>query len=147
MKVLQFITLILTAVALMPGGAHLFSLPNKIDLAQASYFTVQGIYNGWAWFGVVLIGNLVALAALAVTVRAQRKRFALTAISFACQVVALGIFFAFVFPTNQATANWTNAPSDWQMLRLSWEYGHAASAICAFAGFCALALSVLVQKE
>ncbi len=147
MKALQFTALVLTALALVPAGAHIFSLSNKIHLGRADYFVVQGIYSGWAWFGVVLIANLIALAALAVAVRRQRKPFALTLVSLACQIATLGLFFAFVFPTNQATANWTAIPPNWQALRQSWEYGHAASALFAFAGFCALALSVLAARE
>jgi hypothetical protein len=31
---------------LVPSGAHLFALPNKIGLAQDQYFVVQNIYRG-----------------------------------------------------------------------------------------------------
>jgi hypothetical protein len=147
MKALQFVALILTAIALMPAGAHLFSLPNKIHLAKDDYFIVQSIYSGWAFFGVVLIGNLIALAALAFVTRAQATPFVLVVISLACQLATLIIFFAFVFPTNQATDNWTAAPANWEALRRSWEYGHAASAVVAFAGFCTLAGSVLTTRN
>jgi len=34
LKTVQFVALAATALALMPAGAHLFSLPTKIDLAQ-----------------------------------------------------------------------------------------------------------------
>ena len=50
----------LTALALVPAGAHLFELPNKIGLDQEPYFIVQGIYRGWALFGIVLFGALAA---------------------------------------------------------------------------------------
>ena len=39
-RVVQFLANILTALALVPAGAHLFELPNKIGLAQEAYFTV-----------------------------------------------------------------------------------------------------------
>jgi hypothetical protein len=45
---------------LVPSGAHLFALPNKIGLAQDQYFVVQNIYRGWALFGIVLFGALIA---------------------------------------------------------------------------------------
>ena len=147
MKALQAAALILTAIALMPAGAHFFSLPNKIHLARDDYFIVQSIYSGWAYFGVVLIGNLIVLAALAFLSRAQTTPFVLVVISLACQFVALIVFFAFVFPTNQATGNWTAVPANWETLRRSWEYGHAASAVIAFAGFCALVASVLTTRK
>jgi hypothetical protein len=38
----------LTALAVVPAGAHFFELPNKIRLSQEQYFTEQGIYRGWA---------------------------------------------------------------------------------------------------
>jgi hypothetical protein len=47
LRVVQFLAVLLTALALVPSGAHLFELPNKIDLARDAYLTVQGIYAGW----------------------------------------------------------------------------------------------------
>jgi hypothetical protein len=47
-RLVPFAAIILTALALVPGGAHLLALPNKIGLTQADYFIVQGIYRGWA---------------------------------------------------------------------------------------------------
>lgn len=49
-KLLQWIALLFMALTLVPAGAHLFALPNKIDLAAEPYFVVQGIYRGWALF-------------------------------------------------------------------------------------------------
>ena len=43
---LHFLAIVFTALALVPGGAHLFALPNKIDLDVEPYFVVQGIYRG-----------------------------------------------------------------------------------------------------
>ena len=40
LKVTQFFALVLTALALVPAGAHLFVLPNKSNLSQEQYFTV-----------------------------------------------------------------------------------------------------------
>jgi hypothetical protein len=41
---------------------------------------------------------------------------------------SLVVFFVWTFPTNQATANWTVVPENWQELRRQWEYSHAAGA-------------------
>jgi hypothetical protein len=71
----QFFAVVLTALALVPGGAHLFELPNKIGLPREGYFTVQGIYRGWALFGFVLFGAVAANLALAVRVRRRRRPF------------------------------------------------------------------------
>jgi hypothetical protein len=43
MKTLQFVAMVLTALALVPSGAHLFALPNKIHLRETDYFITQGI--------------------------------------------------------------------------------------------------------
>src|SRR3546814_2690209 len=55
LRVMQFAAIVLTALALVPAGAHYFELWNKIDLSQEHYFVVQGIYRGWALFGFVLL--------------------------------------------------------------------------------------------
>ena len=78
MKSLQFVALVLTALALVPGGAHLFALPNKIR--ESSYFVAQTIYRGWALLGIVLIAALLANVSLAVLTRAQRVPFIFLAI-------------------------------------------------------------------
>jgi hypothetical protein len=38
MKSLQFVAMVLTTLALVPGGAHLFALPTKIHLSETDYF-------------------------------------------------------------------------------------------------------------
>jgi hypothetical protein len=48
LRVTQFTAIILTALALVPGGAHLLELAHKITLDQAQYLTVQQLYRGWA---------------------------------------------------------------------------------------------------
>jgi hypothetical protein len=139
MKIAQFLALVFTALALVPVGAHLFALPNKLQLDQADYFIAQGIYRGWAWLGVASIGAIVTNAAAAIAVRTQ-------VVSTLLMLATLAIFFAFAFPANQATANWTVMPDDWQFLRRQWEYSHAVNAAITFAAFCATALSTLLSR-
>jgi hypothetical protein len=64
--------MMLTALALVPGGAHLFALPNKIGLSESDYFITQGVYRSWALLGIVLIGAAIANLALALLIRDQR---------------------------------------------------------------------------
>jgi uncharacterized membrane protein len=134
-------------LALVPGLAHLFELPNKIYLAEADYFVVQNIYRGWSLFGTVLIANLLANAALAFALRREHGALWLTLANLLCIVVSLTIFFVFTFPTNQATDNWTTIPANWEQLRWQWEMSHAANAAIGFIGFCSLTLSVLLTRE
>ena len=146
MRALKFLAVVLTALALVPGGAHLFALPNKIHLTESNYFIVQNIYRGWALFGIVLFGALFANLALAWAMRGQRA-FVFVLIYLGCLVANLVIFFAFTFPANQATNNWTEVPADWQQLRWQWEVSHAVNAVITFVGFCSLAMSLLVEEN
>lgn len=147
MKVLQFVAMVLTALALVPGGAHLFSLPNKIHLSENNYFIAQSIYRGWALLGIVLIGAILANLALTVVTRGQRAPFIFVLISLLCLLVTLAIFFGFTFPANQATNNWTEIPPNWAQLRWQWEVSHAANAAITFVAFCSLTMSVLTSRD
>lgn len=147
MKVVQFLALVFAALALAPAVAHLASLPNKIDLAQTDYFISQNVYRGWALFGVALIGALLSELALVIALRAQRTPLLCAGFALLCQIGTLAIFFAFTFPTNKATDNWTSIPANWEQLRRQWEISHAVNAVIALVGFCALVLSVLLTHE
>jgi hypothetical protein len=146
-KLLQFVAMVLTALALVPVGAHLLELPNKIHLSESDYFITQSIYRGWALLGIVLIGAAIANLALALLMRAQRAPSIFALISGLCLVVTLLIFFAFMFPANQATNNWTQIPPDWQQLRWRWEFSHAVNAVITFFAFCALTISLLLTRK
>jgi hypothetical protein len=147
LRVAQFLALVFTALALVPAGAHLFELPNKIGLAEDDYFVVQGIYRGWALFGIALFGALGANLAAAILVRRQRAPFWLAFLGFLLVAATLVIFFTWTYPTNQATSNWTVVPENWQELRLQWEYAHATNAVLTFLALCAISLSVLLTRR
>jgi hypothetical protein len=146
-KTLQFVAMVLTALALVPSGAHLFALPNKIHLSETDYFITQGIYRGWSLFGIVLISAILANFTLAVVTRNQHRPFIFTLINLLCLLATLAIFFAFTFPANQATNNWTEIPANWEQLRWQWELSHSINAAITFVGFCSLTISVLVARE
>jgi len=147
LKIVQFLALTLTALALVPSGAHLFALPNKINLVAEQYFIVQNIYRGWSLFGVVLIGALVANLALELLLRGRGAPFLLALFAFLCIALTLVVFFIWTYAANQATNNWTTIPADWEYLRRQWEYSHAANALVTFVAFCAVALSVLTARK
>src|SRR5215472_3022140 len=75
LRLVQFLAIMLTALALVPSGAHLAALPNKIAMAQTAYFVAQQIYAGWALFGIVPFGALVANLAHAVALRKLGRSF------------------------------------------------------------------------
>jgi hypothetical protein len=147
LKIVQFLALALTALALVPSGAHLFELPSKINLEAEPYFIIQNIYRGWSLFGIVLIGALIANLALALLLRGRGAPFALALFGSICIALTLVIFFIWTYPANQATNNWTMIPNDWEQLRRRWEYSHAVNAVITFAAFCSVAVSSLMAKE
>jgi hypothetical protein len=143
----SFLAIVLTALALVPSGAHLFALPNKIGLEQNQYFIVQNMYRGWALFGVVLIPAALANFASAFVRRGQGTPFWLALAAGVLIVLTLVVFFTFIFPGNQATNNWTAAPENWPMLRERWEYGHAINALITFVALCCSTLAALAPRE
>ncbi|MEZ5830327.1 MAG: hypothetical protein R3D05_04045 [Dongiaceae bacterium] len=133
MKTLQYIALILTALALVPGGAHLMSMLAKIDMPEQPYFVAQQIYRGWAWAGVAIIAALLANLGSALLARQFPRQFCLSLAAALLVAASLAVFFAWTYPANQATGNWTSIPDGWEQLRTQWEYSHAAGAILMFA--------------
>ncbi|MEQ9331971.1 hypothetical protein [Thalassobaculum sp.] len=140
---LRILAVVLTALALVPAGAHLLELPNKMALLRDDYVTVQSIYSGWALLGAVLIAALVSDLALAVSLRRDRRAGGLALLGGLLIAVSLAIFFVWVFPANQATGNWTSVPANWKALRAHWEYGHAVNAIVTFAALWAVTAAAI----
>jgi hypothetical protein len=148
MMALRLTALALTAIILVPSGAHLFALPNKIGLGSGAYFTVQGIYAGWALFAFPIAAAILANGALAIAERRRDRVAARWALFSALLILAsLGVFFLWVFPGNRATANWTSVPDGWEALRRSWEYGHAASAVIVFAALLATGRAIVGSRR
>ena len=147
LRVIQFLAVVVTALALVPGGAHLFALPNKITLAMDQYFIVQSLYRGWFLFGAMLLAALILNFALAILVFYQTRPFAFAALACLCIGLTLVIFFIWTYPANAETNNWTEVPRNWERLRTQWEYSHAANAVILFVALCSSTLSVLTTRE
>jgi heme/copper-type cytochrome/quinol oxidase subunit 1 len=146
-RVLQLAAVILTALALVPGGTHLFELPHKIGLPQEQYFIVQSLYRGWSLFGAVIIAAIIANLALALMLWRRDRQFWP---SFAAGLILAGtlaIFFEWTYPANQATNNWTMMPPDWDALRSQWEWSHAANAVLTFMALCCTSLSAVLLRD
>ena len=86
----------------------------------------QQSYRGWALFGFAVLGALGSVGALAATQM---------------------LFWAFTFPANRATDNWTHLTAEWTTLRTRWEYSHAASAVLTLIAFCALAIAIVDRTD
>lgn len=147
MRLVRFIGLVFTAIALGAGLAHLLALPNKIHLSREDYLIVQQIYRGWALLGIADLGALLSTLVLVVISRRKRGSFLGAAVALVCMAAALAIFFTFTYPANQQTNNWTVLPDHWPALRQQWEYSHAAGACLYLIAFVSLILSILVKCE
>jgi len=146
-RVVQFVAILFTVLALIPGAAHLIELPNKMALDRESYMTVQRIYRGWALAGVVLLGALLTTLWLAIISRSQGLPMLLAFSAFALLLVTLITFFVWVYPVNQATAQWTIATVDFERRRARWEYTHAANAVLTLVAVAATAAASLTWRN
>lgn len=147
LRTLQTLAIVFTALALVPAGAHFFELFSKMQLGREEYFVVQGIYRGWALFGIVLFAALFFDLALAIARRRQRWPFRFALAGFLLMAATLVIFFVWTFPANQATSNWTVSPENWESLRRQWEFAHAANAVLTFCALIAVTLSVVGARR
>lgn len=146
-RTIQFLAIIVTALTLIPAGAHLAALPNKIGLSQADYFTVQGIYRGWAILGWLWPSALILNALLAILMRSQAGPCWLALLAAACFALMLVIFVLWTLPANQETENWTTVPANWESLRRQWELSHAANTAIALLALCLSTLSALSWRQ
>jgi uncharacterized membrane protein YeiH len=94
LQLVQFLAIMLTALALVPSGAHLAALPNKMAMGQVAYFVAQQIYAGWALFAIVL--------AHAIVLRKLGRSFSYALASFLLIAANLAIFFVWTFPTKSS---------------------------------------------
>ncbi len=145
--ILRLCSVLLTAIALAAALAHLLALPNKIGLPAQDYLTVQQIYRGWALLGTALFGALVCTSVLAMKVRSNRPVLKPVAVTAVCIGVSLILFFAFTFPANQQTHNWTMLPDNWQHLRAQWEYSHAVNAIIYLIALASLTVGLIRESH
>jgi hypothetical protein len=142
-EVLFFVAMLATALALGGALAHLFELPNKIGLSREDYLVMQRAYDGWNQLGWLLLVQLLSLIAVAVLSRGRRDVLWPVLVAIFGLLAAQGVFWAFTFPANVATQNWTVIPADWEALRAQWEYSHAAGAGFQLLAMCALIVAAL----
>jgi phosphoglycerol transferase MdoB-like AlkP superfamily enzyme len=139
----RFFALVLTGLALIAPGAHLFEMFRKMRLSQGDYFIVQGIYQGWWIAGLLLPAALIANLALMFSVRVDRPAFFLAMAAAGLIALNLAIFVIWTQPANAVTQNWTLQPENWQALRTQWEYSHAVNAAVTLLAFGCATLAAL----
>jgi hypothetical protein len=141
LPLIEFLAIVLTALALGPGMAHVMELPNKLPMSREAYLTVQRVYRGWNRLAFVVIGALVAT--LLLTIFAEGDAFVPALIAFLAIVATQIVFWTLTFPVNRATRNWTSVPDDWQRLRDRWELSHAVSAVLNFIAVVCVTIAAL----
>lgn len=147
MSLIWVASLLLASLAMVPAGAHLLELPNKIKLSGKEYLTAQRLYRGWALAGIVAAAALLSVLVLLFMVRDWPTAFALAWIAFLCIAGTQVVFWTFTYPVNRMTANWTFLPGDWWELRKRWEYSHAASAVLNLVALVALIACMLWTND
>lgn len=143
MKASSFLAVLLTALALVPGAAHLLELPHKLAMSGHDYLIVQAIYRGWWMLGFVLVAAFLANLIMALRSRDQTTPFLLALGATFAVAAALVIFFVWTYPVNVATANWTRLPEEWRAMRTQWEFSHAAGAGIMLLALCCSLLAAL----
>jgi hypothetical protein len=149
----RFITLILVALGLTMGAAHLLELPPKMQYDAEMYAAVTStLYRLFGSVGAFIqVVSILAAAILTFLVR-FRPAFRLTLFATLCLIFSLILWFILVAPVN---AEWLQViestpeliPKAYLQLRERWEYGHVAAFIAWFCGFCLLVLSVLIETS
>jgi hypothetical protein len=146
---LRFLTLVLAALGLAPGTAHILEMPVKLAYTPELYAAVTSTL--YAFFGsagaVFQVGALLSAALLAYRSR-YLAAFRFTLLGAVLLAISLAVWGAAVAPVN---AEWAQIietaseplPTAYARLRLRWECGHAAACMVWFAGYCFLQLSVL----
>jgi hypothetical protein len=126
---LRAISLIFVALALVPGGAHLLSMANKLRLDGTAYLASQRAYDGWNLLAIIVIGSLLSTLALTIALYRAGEPWLWAGLAFLCIVGTQMIFWTLTYPMNSATDNWTRLPPKWEFLRMQWEFSHAGSAV------------------
>jgi hypothetical protein len=99
--VLASLAVLLTALALVPAGAHLFALPNKLAMPADTYLAAQRAYDGWALLGVLPMAAILANLGAALALRRRGRPAGLTWLAALLLLAGLAVFFTWTFPANR----------------------------------------------
>lgn len=142
-KIVSFISLFFTALALCPYVAHLMAFPNKMEMTKEEYFIAQQVYSGWSYSSILILLSFMSTIVLSILAKDDDRVLRFSLGGAFCIGMSLMVFFVFTFPANQITRNWTVQPQSWEDLRIQWEYSHAFNAVLYMAAEALLIMSVL----
>jgi hypothetical protein len=151
LRTCRFITLLLAALGLTLGAAHVLELPPKMQYDAEMYAAVTStLYQLFGSVGsVIQIGAVLAAIVLTFLVRG-RSAFRLTLLGAVGLALSIVLWAALVAPVN---AEWLrviesapeSVPEAYLRLRDRWEYGHVAVFVAWLIGFGLLLLSVIAE--
>jgi hypothetical protein len=145
--IVQVLGVATVALALIPAGAHLFSLISKMRLPPDQYLTAQRAYDNWALFGIAIVAAILLTALHTWLVANNTRAMLLSALACLGVLATQIIFWVYTYPMNLASSNWTAVPDNFEVARRQWEYSHAASAVILFAVLLAFVLSALLADS
>jgi hypothetical protein len=144
LAVALFAALFSTALALGPALAHLFELPNKMQLEADAYFATQRLYRGWAVPAIVILAvQVISMVATAILGRGDGFILAATLAAIAALLASQAIFWVWTYPANVATDQWTRMPENLELLRRQWEYSHAGGAAFQLIAMASIAVAAV----
>ncbi|HEU6451531.1 MAG TPA: hypothetical protein VFT57_08945 [Gemmatimonadaceae bacterium] len=151
LRVWWLVTLLLTALGLVMGGAHVLEHPVRMHYDPELYFRVTSTM--YRYFGIIG-GSIQVLALVAAVLLAWRTRrrpgFGWTLAGTLLLALSLLLWFLRVQPVNEAWLEAMRAHPDsvvetYARLRGRWEWGHVMAFVAWLLGFCLLLYSALRQ--
>lgn len=152
LRIWWLVTLLLAALGLVMGGAHVLEHPVRVRYDPELYFRVTStMYRYFAIVG----GPIQVLATIAAAVLAWRTRdqpgFGWTLAGALLLALSLLLWFLRVQPVNDAwletlRSNPASAVDAYARLRNRWEWGHVTAFASWLLGFCLLLYSALRQE-
>jgi GNAT superfamily N-acetyltransferase len=104
---LRCAAVVVTGVAMIAPGAHLYEFAHEIAMNAPDYFVVQRIYQGWWIAGLALPAALLLNAALAIAERRNTTVCGLAGVAAAQIAPNLITFTVWTQSAKSATPNWT----------------------------------------
>lgn len=142
-RIARALSTLFVGLYMVPSMAHVLEYRHKIALSPHQYLTVQQLYAGWAWAGAFMIGAFVAVLIWVYLAVWKRGAVLPPLIVLSCLIAEQIAFWAFVFPANRQTSNWTALPGNWAMLRSGWENGHLVGGLLVLTAFLVLCASMV----
>lgn len=151
LRIFRFITLLLGALGLALGAAHVLELGPKMQYDAEMYMAVTStLYQFFGSVGAVIQISAIFMAIVVAFLVRHRPVFHVTLFGTLGLVLSLLLWTLLVAPVN---AEWLevmksapdSAPEAYLRLRSRWEYGHVAAFVSWLLGFGLLLLSVLTK--